>query len=169
MKQCMMADWTDSMYVSGINGRDWLLGLSSLSLVAEPRKVENSNQPKKPDSVTKGFLECHFSQYSSPQIISLTRCHQTIVKKIRNACLSWSLPRWLWYHRRYCSHSGQNALHLAFGRQETWLPWRTQESSGNCLQVTTATKKPPRAGKIHDRRIFCVQSVFCTSVLFGHF
>lgn len=71
IKKYMMADWTDTMHVSGLNGRDWLLGLSTRSSVAEPCKVENSNQSKKKsDPVIRGFLECHFSQYCSPQIKS---------------------------------------------------------------------------------------------------
>lgn len=35
MKQCITLDITDTMHVAGINGGDWLLGLSSLSLGAE--------------------------------------------------------------------------------------------------------------------------------------
>lgn len=106
----------------------------------------------------RGFLECHFSQYCSPQIKSCKQdvCHQSTVRKIRNACLSWSLPRWLWHFRdttvTVCHESMKR---LAFGRQQTWLPQGTQESLGNCTSGKHCNQEVSSCWKNTWWNLFC--------------
>lgn len=138
MKQYMMADWTDTMHVSGLNGRDWLLGLSTRSSVVEPCKVENSNQSKKNQIQ---WLEDFWNVISvniAPHKLSLTsRMDATRALSERqempvspdpflDGCDTAGIPQ------SQCATRAWNALRLAFGRQQTWLPQGTQESLGNC-------------------------------------